>query len=84
MQLSIGENIKKYRKEMDLTQEELAEAFGVTIGAVSKWESGSTVPDILALVELADFFSISMDVLLGYSVSSKSGTVTIYSGSAGE
>ena len=72
MQLNLSENIKKYRKEMDLTQEELAEAFGVTIGAVSKWESGSTVPDILTLVELADFFSISMDVLLGVTVSSKS------------
>ena len=72
MQLNVGGNIKKYRKDMNLTQEELAEAFGVTVGAVSKWESGSTVPDILTLVELADFFSISVDVLLGYSVSSKS------------
>lgn len=72
MQLNIGENIKKHRKEMNLTQEELAEAFGVTVGAVSKWESGSTIPDILTLAGLADFFSISMDVLLGYNVSSKS------------
>ena len=72
MQLNLSDNIKKYRKEMNLTQEGLAEAFGVTVGAVSKWESGSTVPDILTLIELADFFSISMDVLLGYSVSSKS------------
>lgn len=72
MQLNLSENIKKYRKEMNLTQEGLADAFGVTVGAVSKWESGSTIPDILTLVELADFFGISMDVLLGYSVSSKS------------
>ncbi len=71
MQLSLNENIKKYRKEMGLTQEELAEAFGITIGAVSKWESGITIPDIMTLIELADFFSISVDVLLGYSVSSK-------------
>ena len=72
MLLNIGENIRKYRKEMGLTQEELAEAFGITVGAVSKWESGSTIPDIVTLVELADFFSISMDVLLGYAMSSKS------------
>ena len=72
MQLNLGENIKKYRKEMNLTQEGLADAFGVTVGAVSKWESGNTIPDILTLVELADFFSISMDVLLGCSISSKS------------
>ncbi len=72
MQLNLSENIKKYRKEMGLTQEELAEAFGITIGAVSKWESGSTIPDIMTLIELADFFNISVDVLLGYSISSKS------------
>ncbi|MBO4290564.1 MAG: helix-turn-helix domain-containing protein [Lachnospiraceae bacterium] len=71
MQLNLHENIKKYRREMKLTQEELADAFGVTVGAVSKWESGSTVPDILTLMELADFFNISMDVLLGYGISSK-------------
>ena len=56
---------------MNLTQEELAEAFGVTVGAVSKWESGSTVPDIMTMMELADFFNISMDILLGYNMSSK-------------
>ena len=72
MQLNLSENIKRYRKEMGLTQEELAEAFGITIGAVSKWESGSTIPDIMTLIELADFFNISVDVLLGYSISSKS------------
>ena len=72
MQLNLSENIKKYRKEMGLTQEELAEAFGITIGAVSKWESGSTIPDIMTLIELADFFNISVDVLLGYNISSKS------------
>ena len=72
MQLVLNENIKKYRKEMNLTQEELAEAFGVTVGAVSKWESGSTVPDIVTMMELADFFNVSMDVLLGYNLSSKS------------
>lgn len=72
MQFNLSENIKKNRKEMKLTQEELAEAFGVTVGAVSKWESGSTVPDILTLMQLADFFSVSVDALLGYSMSSKS------------
>ena len=71
MKLNLSENIKKYRKEMNLTQEGLAEAFGVTVGAVSKWESGSTVPDIMTMMELADFFNISMDILLGYNISSK-------------
>ncbi len=71
MKLKLSENIKKYRKEMNLTQEGLAEAFGVTVGAVSKWESGSTVPDIMTMMELADFFNVSMDILLGYNISSK-------------
>lgn len=57
MQLKLNENIKKYRKSMNLTQEDLAEAFGVTVGAVSKWESGSNVPDILTLMQLADFLA---------------------------
>ena len=72
MQHNLNANIKKYRKEMNLTQADLAEAFSVTEGAVSKWESGNTVPDISILMDLADFFDISVDTLLGYSISSKS------------
>ena len=71
MQLKLSENIKKYRKQMDLTQEELAENLGVTIGAVSKWENANNVPDILTLMELANFFNVSVDDLLGYEMSSK-------------
>ena len=56
---------------MSLTQEELADAFGVTIGAVSKWENGNNVPDIMTLMELANFFNVSVDELLGYNMSSK-------------
>ncbi len=71
MQLKVSENIKRYRKSMDLTQEELAEALGVTIGAVSKWENGNNVPDITTLMELANLYNISMDELLGYDKSAK-------------
>jgi len=56
---------------MELTQEELAEAFGVTVGAVSKWENGNNVPDVLTMMELANFFNISVDELLGFDLSSK-------------
>ena len=66
--INISQNIKAFRKKRGLTQEQLAEAFGVTVGAVSKWESGLTVPDISIIVELADFFEISTDVLLGYEL----------------
>ncbi len=68
MKTNISENIRKYRKEHKLTQEQLAEAMHVTVGAVSKWESGLSVPDISLIMELADFFGISVDALLGYKI----------------
>ena len=66
MKLTIAENIRALRKERRLTQEQLAEAMGVTIGAVSKWESSASTPDVGMVVELAVFFETSVDVLLGY------------------
>jgi len=51
-----------------LTQEKLAEALGVTVGAVYKWESGQSQPELNLLVEMADFFDTSVDVLLGYRI----------------
>lgn len=67
MELKIAENIRKLRKSKSMTQEQLAAAFGVTIGAVSKWESGSSVPDVTIIMEMAQFFGVSTDYLLGYS-----------------
>ncbi|MGN1002458.1 MAG: helix-turn-helix domain-containing protein [Oscillospiraceae bacterium] len=68
MSLNIGENIRRFRREMGLTQEQLAEAVGVSVAAVSKWEKGLSSPDIAMLPLLADFFETSVDVLLGYAV----------------
>lgn len=66
MKIKISENIRTMRKGCKLTQEQLAEALGVTVGAVSKWENAMTVPDISTIIELAEFFDTSVDVLLGY------------------
>lgn len=66
MRLLLNDNIREYRKGMKLTQEQLAEAMGVSVGTVSKWESGVSSPNIELIVELAEFFQISVDVLLGY------------------
>ena len=66
MKLLLNENIRNYRKKMSLTQEQLAEAMGVSVATVSKWESGSVSPDIGMLAELAEFFQTSVDVLIGY------------------
>ena len=49
-----------------LTQEQLAEVLGVTVGAVYKWEAGLSTPELPLIVEMADFFDTSIDVLLGY------------------
>ena len=66
MKIQLSKNIRSYRKEQGYTQEQLAEALGVTVGAVSKWETGLSFPDIQLIVEMADFFRTSVDVLLGY------------------
>lgn len=66
--MNLQENIKIYRKNLDMTQEQLAEAMGVTVGAVSKWESGQSIPDLYTLMGLADLFQTSTDALLGFAL----------------
>lgn len=66
MEIQIAENIKKLRKEHSWTQEQLAEALGVTVGAVYKWESKQSMPEIKLLVEMAELFETSVDAILGY------------------
>ena len=66
MESRLAENIKTFRKERKMTQEQLAEAMGVTVGAVYKWESKQSNPDLDLIIELADLFEVSTDVLLGY------------------
>ena len=68
MQLTLAENIRKFRKERKMTQEQLATVLGVTVGAVYKWESGLSVPELNLIVEMADFFDTSVDTLLGYKM----------------
>lgn len=65
-QLNIGENIMRLRHERKIRQEELADFVGVTKASVSKWENGQTMPDITLLPQLASFFDIRIDELIGY------------------
>ena len=65
MKLSIGENIRKFRKNNDLTQETLAEQLGVTYQSISRWENGTTYPDIELLPAIAETLKITVDELLG-------------------
>ncbi|WP_368076856.1 helix-turn-helix domain-containing protein [Clostridium tyrobutyricum] len=55
------------RKERKITQQQLADYIGVSKASVSKWESGLSYPDILLLPQLAAYFNISVDELMGYS-----------------
>ncbi len=65
MKLTIGENIRNYRKKNDLTQEALADRLGVTYQSVSRWEKGSTYPDLELLPAISEILGISVDELLG-------------------
>ena len=65
MKLSIGENIRSYRKKNDLTQEQLAERLGVTYQSVSRWENGTTYPDLELLPAISNELSVTVDELLG-------------------
>ncbi|MBQ2278772.1 MAG: helix-turn-helix transcriptional regulator, partial [Clostridia bacterium] len=67
MKLSLGDNIRTFRRAMDMTQEQLAELLGVSFQSVSRWENGTTYPDMELLPALARIFSVTVDALLGMS-----------------
>lgn len=71
MNFTIGETIKKLRTQKNVTQEKLAESLGVTPQAISRWESGAGYPAIDYLPDLAAFFEISVDELLGVKLSKR-------------
>ena len=68
MENKLAENIRSYRKDLGLTQEQLAERLGITLGAVSKWERGSSEPDLSYIMDLAGIFHVSVDALIGFSM----------------
>lgn len=65
--MSLGSNIKKFRREMGLTQEELANILCVTGQAVSKWESENGLPDTAQIVPIANALNVSTDALFGFA-----------------
>ena len=64
--LNLAENIIRLRHDKKITQEQLADFVGVTKASVSKWETKQSMPDILLLPQLAAFFDVTIDELLGY------------------
>lgn len=63
--LKLGENLKRNRLKKELTQEQLADILGVSAQAVSRWENGTTYPDITLLPTIACYFEITLDELMG-------------------
>lgn len=73
--MTLGNTILKYRKELGITQDALAQKLEVTNQAVSKWESDQCCPDISLLPRLADIFGITIDELFGREAPAKAETV---------
>ncbi len=71
MKLNLGNQIRLNRRRMNLTQEQLAEKFGTSPQAISRWEIGATYPDIEMLPMIASFFEMSVDALLGVTEEEK-------------
>lgn len=65
MKETMGQIIRRLRKERNMTQDELAEQLGVTFQAISKWENDIGLPDISQVIPLATVFHVSTDVLFG-------------------
>jgi len=63
-QIKIGEFLKELRKEKGITQEQLAEQFNTSQRSVSRWETGSNMPDISLLVKLAEYYGVSISEII--------------------
>lgn len=63
--MSLAENIYKFRIEQNMSQLDLADALEVSRQSVSKWETGTAVPELDKLVKMCDLFDVSLDVLVG-------------------
>ena len=74
--MTLGEKIVKQRKELNYTQEQLADILGVSRQSISKWESDIAYPETDKLIELGKLFNCSMDYLLREEVTEKSGVQT--------
>ena len=63
-QIKMGMFLKELRKAKGLTQEQLAEVLNVSNRTVSRWETGSNMPDISMLVEIAEFYDVSIPEII--------------------
>lgn len=78
MELYIGENVKRLRRQKGITQEALAEHMHISAAAVSKWERGETLPDIGMVIPLASYFGVSTDEILGVDAAKNEEKIQAY------
>lgn len=67
MHIQIGEKIRNLRKQRNISQEVLAQYLGITFQAVSKWENGDSMPDVMMIPAIASFFEVSTDELFDFN-----------------
>lgn len=77
MIIKLSENLQLLRRQKGITQEDLADVFGVTSQSISKWELGINCPDIIMLPKIADFYEVSIDELIGYKQMSSINSIYI-------
>lgn len=63
MDIHVGQNIRSLRCKRQISQDDLAETMGVTVQAISKWETGKANPDLMLLPKLAEYFGVTIDHL---------------------
>ena len=74
--MTLGEKIARQRRELNYTQEQLADILGVSRQSISKWESDIAYPETDKLIELGKLFDCSMDYLLKEEITEKDGVQT--------
>ena len=67
----IGSFLKELRKEIGITQEEFAEKLDVSSRTISRWETGTNMPDISLLVNIAEIFNVSISEIINFGKSEK-------------
>ena len=65
MSMSLSENIKCLRNAAGINQTELAKALAISVKTISHWETGYTEPSVHQLMQLADYFDVTLDELVG-------------------
>ena len=78
MNLNIGKVIYELRKKAKVTQEQLANAVGVSVPAVSKWENNTSYPDITLLPAIARYFNTSIDELMSYDMTLSTEEIDVF------